>query len=217
MEKSTQFTSKDRKLLEEAPPMCASLQTAKKIHIVQPAICTNVETVVNYVETEEQDPSDVTCKICTVCGDLPGTIGRPKKKPKPVKREKTEEEKKKDFAKYWVKTFEMMETEEDAVQKLFGEELEGLQKAVTISVKDFREMSEKDKARFVKAAIKEMNSLLGKKTFTRLTKKAMPRQILAQWNQDKKIALKSCAHKETGLRNRGRLETQGKSHGLRQF
>ena len=84
---------------------------------------------------------------------------------------KTEEEKKKDFAKYWVKTFEMMEAEDDAAQKLFGEDLEGLQKTVTISVKDFREMNEKDKARFVVAAIKEMNSLINRQTFTRLTRK----------------------------------------------
>ena len=44
------------------------------------------------------------CKICTACGDLTGTIGRPRGKPKPVKREKTEEEKKNDVANYWVKT-----------------------------------------------------------------------------------------------------------------
>ena len=54
---------------------------------------------------------------------------------------------------------------------MFGEDLEGLQKTVTISVKDFKEMDEKDKVKFVMAAIKEMESLTKRRTFTRLTRK----------------------------------------------
>ena len=147
--------------------MGKDVETASKIHVVKPGVCTSIETVITCPETDGQDPID--CRICNVCGDLPGAIGRPKGKPKPVKREQTEEEKKKDVAKYWVKAFEMMEAEDYAAQKLFGEDLEGLQKTVTISVKDFREMDEKDKVKFVMAAIKEMNSLTERRTFTRLT------------------------------------------------
>ena len=91
-------------LLKEATPMGKDAETVSKIHVVKPDICTNIETVINSIEAEFQGIADTMCKSCTRCGDLPGAIGRPKGKPKPVKREKTEEEKKQDFAKYWVKT-----------------------------------------------------------------------------------------------------------------
>ena len=97
MEKARNVPPKIKTLLKEVTPMWKGMETAVKIHVVRSDICTNIETDINSDEMEGQNPTEPMCRICTICGDLPVVFGKPKGKPKPVKREKTEEEKKKGF------------------------------------------------------------------------------------------------------------------------
>ena len=53
--------------------------------------------------------------------------------------------------KYWVKTADMMEDETGFVDQIFGDELDGIQKAVPVAVKDIRQMDPDQRQIWIKA------------------------------------------------------------------
>ena len=124
-------------------------------HITQPVICSMVSTLsVEQHRNESQDQSTVDAMICKVCGDVPKPFARPPGKIKPAKVPKTPEQKKMELEKYWVKTADMMEEETEFVDQIFGDELDGIQKAVPVAVKDIRQMEPEQKQIWIKAIIK---------------------------------------------------------------
>ena len=102
---------------------------------------------------------------------IPKPFIRPPGKVKPVKIPKTPEQKKLELEKYWVKTTDMMEEETEPMDQVFGDELDGIQKAVPVTVKDIRHMEHDQKQVWVKAIEKELESLINRKTFVKMTRK----------------------------------------------
>ena len=76
-----------------------------------------------------------------------------------------------ELEKYWVKTMDMIEEETEHMDQIFGDELDGIQKAVPVTVKDIRHMEHDQKQVWVKAIEKELDSLINRKTFVKMTRK----------------------------------------------
>ena len=76
-----------------------------------------------------------------------------------------------ELEKYWVKTRDMIEEEIGLIDQVFGDELDGIQKAVPMTVKDIRRMNDDQKQIWVKAIEKELDSLINRKTFVKMTRK----------------------------------------------
>ena len=70
-----------------------------------------------------------------------------------------------------MKTPEMMEEEADFVDKIFGEELDGIQKAIPVTVKDIRQLEGEENQKWVNTIIKELESLINRKTIVKMTRK----------------------------------------------
>ena len=66
---------------------------------------------------------------------------------KPAKVPNTPEQRKKELEKYWVKTPDMMEEEAEFVDNIFGEELDGIQKAIPVTVKYIRQLDGEEKTK----------------------------------------------------------------------
>ena len=116
------------------------------MHITQPTICSMVSTILVQAPSAEQSRDEthgqftIDTMICKVCGEAPKPFTRPPGKIKPAKLPKTPEQRKAELDKYWVKTADMMEDETGIVDQIFGDELDGIQKAVPVTVKDIRQM-----------------------------------------------------------------------------
>ena len=108
--------------------------------------------------------------ICKACGEVPTPFIRPQGKVKPVKIPKTPEQKKMDLEKYWVKTTDMMEEATGLMYQVFGDELDGIQKAVPVTVKYIRRMEQEQRQIWINAIKKDLESLINRKTVVKMTR-----------------------------------------------
>ena len=87
------------------------------------------------------------------------------------KKIKTEEEKRKEFQKYWIKPAADIQEEDELEEELMKDapiallEDVGLQKAVPMSVKEIQQLDTPQKKNWFDATLKEYNSLTGQNTF----------------------------------------------------
>ena len=65
----------------------------------------------------------------------------------------------------------MMEEEGTFVEQIFGDELDSIHKPIPVAIKDIRHMCPEEKETWVNAIVRELESLLGRETFVKLTKK----------------------------------------------
>ena len=65
----------------------------------------------------------------------------------------------------------MMEEEGTFVEQVFGDELDSIHKPIPVAIKDIRRMCPEEKETWVNALVKELESLLSRGTFEKLTKK----------------------------------------------
>ena len=84
----------------------------------------------------------------------------------------------------------MMEAETEFVDQIFGDELDGIQKAAPVAVKDSRQMEHEQTQIWINAIIKEFESLINRKTIVNMTREPANDLYWRNGIKNKRLAIK---------------------------